>query len=69
MALGCQRDALESDGVSLAALYRVLGIKSTPEGNRRILDALLELKRLVPALSELRYSETDGLVSAGDVHQ
>ena len=69
MALGCQRDALESDGVSLAALSRVLGMKSTPEDDRRILDALLELKRLVPALSELRYSEAEGLVRAGDVHQ
>lgn len=69
MALGCQRGALESDGVSLVALSRVLGVKSTPEGDRRILDALLELKRLVPALSELRYSESDGLVRAGDVHQ
>ena len=69
MALGCQRDALESDGVSLAALSRVLGMKSTQEGDRRIMDVLLELKRLVPALSELRYSEADGLVRAGDVHQ
>ncbi len=69
MAIGCQLDALESDGVSLAALSRVLGMKSTPEGDRRILDALLELKGLVPALSELRYSEADGLVKAGDVHQ
>ena len=69
MALGCQRDALQSDGVSLAALSRVLGMKSTPEGDRRIMDALLELKRLVPALSELRYSEADGLVRAGDVQQ
>jgi len=69
MALGCQRDALESDGVSLADLCRVIGMKPTPEGDRRILDALQELKRLVPALSELRYSEADGLVRAGDVHQ
>ena len=69
MALGCQRDALESDGVSLEVLSRVLGMKSTPEGDRRILGALLELNRLVPALSELRYSEADGLVRAGDVHQ
>lgn len=69
MALACHRDALESDGVSLAALSRVLGMKSTPEGDRRILDALQELKRLVPVLSELRYSEADGLVRAGDVHQ
>jgi len=69
MALGCQRDVLESDGVSLAALSRVLGMKATPEGDRRILDALKELKGLVPALSELRYSESDGLVRAGDVHQ
>ena len=69
MALGCQRDALESDGVSLVALSRVLGMKSTPEGDRRILGALLELNRLVPALSELRYSEADGLVRAGNVHQ
>ena len=64
-----RRDALESDGVSLASLSRVLGMKSTPEGDRRILDALKELKGLVPALSELRYSESDGLVRAGDVHQ
>ena len=69
MALGCHRDALESDGVSLADLSRVLSMESTPEGDRRILDALQELKRLVPALSELRYSEADGLVRAGDVHQ
>jgi hypothetical protein len=69
MAIGCQRDALESDGVSLAALSRILGMKSSPEDDRRILDALLELKGLVPALSELRYSEADGLVRAGDVHQ
>ncbi len=62
-----RRDALESDGVSLASLSRVLGMKSTPEGDRRILDALKELKGLVPALSELRYSESDGLVRAGDV--
>lgn len=69
MALGCQRDALESAGVSLADLSRVLSMKSTPEGDRRILDSLQELRRLVPALSELRYSEADGLVRAGDVHQ
>lgn len=69
MALGCQRDVLESDGVSLASLSRVLGMKSTPEGDRRILDALKELKGLVPALSGLRYSESDGLVRAGDVHR
>jgi uncharacterized protein with HEPN domain len=69
MAIGCQRDVLESDGVSLAALSRILGMKSSPEDDRRILDALLELKGLVPALSELRYSEADGLVRAGDVHQ
>lgn len=69
MALGCQRDALESNGVPLAALSRVLGMKTTPEGDRQILDALQELKRLVPALSELRYSEADGLVRAGDVQQ
>ena len=69
MALGCQRDVLESDGVSLAALSRALGMKATPEGDRRILDALKELKRLVPALSELRYSGSDGLVRAGDDHR
>jgi hypothetical protein len=69
MALACHRDALESDGVSLEDLSRVLSMKSTPEGDRRILAALQELKRLVPALSELRYSEADGLVRAGDVHQ
>ena len=69
MALGCHRDALESKGVSLAALCRVLGMKSSPEGDRRILDALQELKRLVPALSELRYGEADGLVRVGSVHQ
>lgn len=68
-ALGCLRDALESDGVSLAALSRVLNMKSTPEGDHRIVDALQELKKLVPALSELRYSAAGGLVRAGDVHQ
>jgi hypothetical protein len=69
MAVGCHRDALESNGVPLADLSRVLSMKSTPEGDRRILDALQELKRLVPALSDLRYREADGLVRAGDVHQ
>ena len=67
MALGSQRNLLEADGVSLASLCRVLGMESTPEGDRRILDALKELKGLVPALSGLRYSESDGLVRAGDV--
>lgn len=69
MALGCQRNLLESNGVSLATLSRVLGMQSTPEGDRRILDALQHLKRLVPGLAGLRYSESDGLVRAGDVHQ
>ena len=69
MALGSQRNALEAEGVSLTALSLVLGMESSPEGDRRILDALQQLKRLVPALAGLRYSEADGLVRAGDVHQ
>lgn len=69
MALGSQRNLLETGGLPLAALSRVLGMESSPEGDRRILDALQQLKRLVPALAELRYSKSDGLVRAGDVHQ
>ena len=69
MALGSQRNLLEADGVSLAALSRVLGMESTPEGDRRILDALQQIKRLVPALAGLRYNESDGLMRAGNVHQ
>lgn len=69
MALGCQRNLLEADGVSLSDIARVLGMESTPEGDRRILDALQQLKRLVPALAGLRYSESDGLVRTGDGHQ
>lgn len=69
MAIGSQRNLLMDDGISLAALSRVLGMESTPEGDRRILDALQQLKRLVPALAGLRISEADGLVRAGDVHQ
>ena len=66
LALGSQREAAESSGVSLATLSYLLGMKSTPEGDREILDALQQLGHLVPGL---RYSEADGLVRTGDVHQ
>lgn len=66
LALGSQREAAESGGVSLATLSRLLGMQSTPEGHRKILSALGQLGHLVPGL---RYSESDGLVRTGDVHQ
>lgn len=66
LALGSQREAAESGGVSLATLSRLLGMQSTPEGHREILAALGELGHLVPGL---RYSESDGLVRTGDAHQ
>ena len=68
MALGSYRNLLESDGVPLTALSRVLGMESTPDCDRRTLDALQQLKGLVPALAALRYSKSDGLVRAGDVY-
>lgn len=66
MALGSQRNLLEGDGISLTAISRVLGMESTPEGDRQILDALLQLKRIIPALAGLWYSKSDGLVRTGD---
>ncbi|WP_323030445.1 hypothetical protein [Brachymonas denitrificans] len=66
LALGSMREEAESSGVSLATLSRLLGMQSTPEGDREILDALRQLGHLVPGL---RYSESDGLVRAGDGHQ
>jgi hypothetical protein len=66
LALGSQREAAESNGISLATLSMLLGMKSTPEGDREIVDALRQIGHLVPGL---RYSEADGLVRAGDVHQ
>lgn len=66
LALCSMREEAESSGVSLATLSRLLGMQSTPEGDREILDALRQLGHLVPGL---RYSESDGLVRAGDGHQ
>ncbi len=66
LALGSMSEEAETTGVSLAVLSRLLGMQSTPEGDRKILDALQQLSHLVPGL---RYSEADGLVRAGDVHQ
>ena len=64
LALGSQREAAESNGVSLSTLSRLLGMQSTPEGDREILAALQQLSHLVPGL---RYSESDGLVRAGGI--
>jgi hypothetical protein len=66
MALGSMREEAEATGVSLPTLSRLLGMQSTQEGDREILEALQQLRHLVPGL---RYSEADGLVRAGDVHQ
>ncbi len=66
LALGSMREAAETTGVSLSTLSRLLGMKSSPEGDSEILDALKQLGHLVPGL---RYNETDGLVRAGDAHQ
>lgn len=66
LAFGSMREEAETIGVSLPTLSRLLGMQSTPEGDRKILDALQQLGHLVPGL---RYSEADGLVRAGDVHQ
>ncbi len=66
LALGSMREEAETTGVPLITLSRLLGMQSTPEGDREILDALQQLGHLVPGL---RYNESDGLVRAGDVHQ
>ena len=66
LALGSMREEAETTGVPLTILSRLLGMQSTPKGDRMILDALQQLGHLVPGL---RYSEADGLVRAGDVHQ
>ncbi len=66
LALGSMREEAETTGVPLATLSRLLGMQSSPEGDREILDALQQLGHLVPGL---RFSESDRLVRAGDVHQ
>lgn len=66
LALGSMREEAETAGVSLSALSRLLGMQSTPEGDSEILAALKQLGHLVPGL---RYSVSDGLVRAGDVHE
>lgn len=66
LALGSMREEAETTGIPLTTLSRLLGMQSTPEGDREILDALQQLGHLVPGL---RYSEADGLVRAGDAHQ
>lgn len=65
LALSSMREEVETTGIPLAALARLLGMQSTPEGEREILDALQQLGHLIPGL---RYSEADGLVRAGDVN-
>lgn len=62
---------LAGDGRDIAdsPVPRALGMESKPEGERRVLDVLQQLKRLVPVRVGMRYSEADGVVRAGDVYQ
>lgn len=66
LALGSMREEAETTGIPLTTLSRLLGMQSTAEGDREILGAFNQIDHLVPGL---RYSESDGLVRAGDVHQ